>query len=415
MMQPSAVTATGETPRPPRLRLDYVEGLRGLTALYVVYHHAYMDLRYRDGGVGIPASLLKLFKFLDFGHYAVDIFIVLSGYCLMLPIVASADFKLRGGLRAYIARRARRILPPYYAALALSIAAIPALNAVSLIGSQARGGAVAVVTPAVLAAHLLLLHNVIPGAVLFSNPPLWSVATEWQIYFLFPLLLIIWRRTGFAAAVVIAFAIGLAPHLLAPHLLDRAYPWYIGLFAFGMLGAWINFASESISQWLRDNLPWGLFTAALFGGLALGGVRFSGWYASHRWIADPLFGLATLCLLVYCTEESRRLEGRRLLFRLFDQATCRHLGAFSYSLYLIHFPIVTLLGLICSRAIPEGGMRAAALLTLCGPLCLSAAYLFYRVCERPFLVSVGSRSRREAVLDRKIDSETVSDPVRPGR
>src|SRR5215218_948233 len=65
----------------------------------------------------------------------------------------------------------------------------------------------------------------------------WSVATEWQIYFLFPLLLLpLWRRFGSACAVAAAAVVGLLPHFLLPESrnLDWACPWFLGLFAMGM-------------------------------------------------------------------------------------------------------------------------------------------------------------------------------------
>src|SRR4051812_41118914 len=56
-----------------------------------------------------------------FGHEAVAIFIVLSGYCLMLPVARRGESQLKGGFGSYLGRRAFRILPPYFAALGLSL------------------------------------------------------------------------------------------------------------------------------------------------------------------------------------------------------------------------------------------------------------------------------------------------------
>ena len=110
---------------------------------------------------------------LGYGHLAVDVFIVLSGYCLMLPVAASADLKLRGGLIGYIKRRAWRIVPPYYAALCVAL--IIALT----------NGAYHMFSPGDVAAHLLLIHNLNPDWLYSINAPMWSIAVEWQIYFVF--------------------------------------------------------------------------------------------------------------------------------------------------------------------------------------------------------------------------------------
>src|SRR5581483_5580771 len=95
-------------------------------AVYVVLFHA---------GVGftssaLPRAALTLRRALSYGHDAVAVFIVLSGYCLMLPVVRGGG-ELAGGFAGYISRRARRILPPYYVTLVVSLLliwSVPALQ-----------------------------------------------------------------------------------------------------------------------------------------------------------------------------------------------------------------------------------------------------------------------------------------------
>src|SRR5689334_14181642 len=105
---------------PAQAHLDYLDGLRALAALFVLFCHAlqspwpYIYSRY-------PPPALHLFTgWLYHGHFAVDVFIVLSGFCLMLPVVRG-DGTLRGGAKRFFRRRARRILPTYYGALAFSL------------------------------------------------------------------------------------------------------------------------------------------------------------------------------------------------------------------------------------------------------------------------------------------------------
>src|SRR5205807_888516 len=103
-----------------------------------------------------------------FDHYAVTTFIVISGFCLMLP-VAIAGGTLKGGAKQFYQRRARRILPPYYAALALSVAI-----------ALARG---VPVTNGSLISHALLIHDFGASWIFDINGALWSIAVEWQLYF----------------------------------------------------------------------------------------------------------------------------------------------------------------------------------------------------------------------------------------
>ncbi len=100
----------------------FVEGMRAICAIYVVLHHAWVDTWNIFIGER-PGNLMSLLTgWLAFGHEAVTVFIAISGFCLMLPA-------LRAGMtlpskKRFFARRAMRILPPYYAALAFSILVI---------------------------------------------------------------------------------------------------------------------------------------------------------------------------------------------------------------------------------------------------------------------------------------------------
>lgn len=144
----------------PKLRLDYLDGLRGLSALYVVLLHVSQIVNDRLHGDGILSTAYPVM--LKYGRNAVGIFIVLSGYCLMLPVVRSEEGQLRGGVVQYIKRRARRILPPYYAALILSLlitAFVPTnypFMGFTLNLPQSD------FTLGILLSHFLLLHNLKP-------------------------------------------------------------------------------------------------------------------------------------------------------------------------------------------------------------------------------------------------------------
>src|SRR5258708_40112679 len=100
----------------PAARFDYLDGLRGAAALYVVLYHVYLELALSGEWNRLPAFVRYSAGWLQFCHVSVGVFIVLSGFCLMLPVARSSDRQLPGGLGQYFVRRARRILPPYYAA-----------------------------------------------------------------------------------------------------------------------------------------------------------------------------------------------------------------------------------------------------------------------------------------------------------
>ncbi len=312
------------------LRLDFLDGLRGLAALFVVLHHMHQETTYTVlDHAALPPRLLSLTSWLELGHYGVAVFIVLSGYSLMLPVVRSGTGQLKGGFGRYIQRRARRILPPYYIALAISLllfAIVPALH-------HPQGTRIEADFPAwepnAIWTHLLLVHNLTPWTFKI-NGPMWSVATEWQIYFLFPLLLLpVWKRFGSVTAVIVGFGLGLAPHLLF-NVGDGAYPWYIGLFAMGMMGAALSFSRHSGAASLLDKMPWLLLSLLCTLGLIVTIKKWHGYAAPP----DALAGAATMCLLVGCAYQFQ--QGRNsLLLRFFRRKGLVQIGLFSYSLYLI--------------------------------------------------------------------------------
>jgi peptidoglycan/LPS O-acetylase OafA/YrhL len=167
-VQPKEVVKQG------RLQLAYLDGLRAVCALFVVAYHAYLAVFIQSSPTGIITLVSHP---TSYGHLAVPIFIVISGFCLMLPIITN-DGVLRGGARQFFYKRARRILPPYYSAMILFILGRYFIERETILIND-------------IITHSLLIHNFFPEYIRSKsvNPSFWSIAIEWQIYFLFPILL----------------------------------------------------------------------------------------------------------------------------------------------------------------------------------------------------------------------------------
>lgn len=389
------------------LRLDYLDGLRGLAALYVVAHHAFMQSTHAADRINHATPLVRSMKWLDFGHYAVAIFIVLSGYCLMLPAARSADGALRGGFVGYISRRAKRILPPYYAALLLTLVLVwfvPGLSFFDYVHWD-------VTLPAFkldsIGAHLLLIHNLKKEWIYNISHPLWSVATEWQIYFIFPLFLWCWRKLGNVGLLLASFGFGLIPYFAAKmivpkYAMELACPWFIALFGLGMLGAAINFSAKPAIERLRTGAPWGVLSVVLSAAFMLlaafwrtpaGVPATEDW--NVMWVMDALVGAATMCLIIYCTRAAIEREATRwpIALRVLNGKFAVGLGAFSYSLYLMHAPLVAWMHLHL-RATTLSETTIFWIMLLVGvPLISLACWLFYLVCERPFVTKAHGKKK----------------------
>jgi peptidoglycan/LPS O-acetylase OafA/YrhL len=362
------------------VRLAYLDGLRAAASLYVVMFHAVLGFA-PESLVG-PWRLMR--RAFAFGHEAVAIFIVLSGYCLMLPLARRGVLSV--DLGTFLKRRAFRILPPYFACLVLSLAllALPVLrtpNTGTIWDNSLPGfGFGAIVS------HLLLVHNWSPLWGYQINGPLWSVASEWQIYFFFPLVLLpVWRRAGAVSMLAVAALLGFLPLLFWAGPAHVAIPWYLLLFAFGMSSATLGFSDAALAQRWRQRAPLGPICAACWAicfALSMGLPKF--WFSSKP-VTDVLVGLASATLLAFLTRRANaETVSRGLLLRVLESRPLVGVGHFSYSLYLTHLPIVAL-SYFALRAQLAGPWLVLALAAISLVLALALAYGFFLVVERRFI------------------------------
>lgn len=395
--------------RRPRVHLDFLDGLRGLAAMYVVCFH-FLALN----TAGLPHWARHAVSWSNFGHSAVNLFIVLSGFSLMLPVAYSQDKLLRGGTRLYLKRRAWRILPPYYVALGLSLVALLASpQGMAALRGHAAADWSSNFTVGSLLSHLAVIQNLSPEWAGRSNMALWSVATEWQIYFVFPLLLLpVWRRFGGAAAVMAGFGAGLLPLFLTRYDLSAACFWYIGLFALGMMGAILCAHSLQLktgglsSSGYPSNRKLLCLTLLLLLGyfamlkiLPAHSLINAGYYRFYlcQTVKDGLVGGLALCLILYCargvSQRQEEAPAPRILL-LLESSVTRTLGLFSYSLYLTHCVVLQEADIV-TAALHLSPVGALAFRTFVGlPAALGFAFAFHKLFEKPFMTRFQKQSEK---------------------
>ena len=379
----SAVTSTSRLGQ----HLRYLDSIRGLSALYVTACHAYLMYAPDFYGQSIRTGAGSLFwgtSWLMFGRSAVAVFIVLSGYCLMLPVVRSPTWETRSTFWRFMARRARRILPPYYGALGISVALIAMVPDLSDPAINEWHKSFPAITSGAVVSHVLLVHNYFPAYQYAIDHPLWSIATEWQIYFLFPLLVAIGRRRGDFSIVTTAGAITIALNLFILNVWPDHNPWppqFVGLFGFGMACAAWNFPSKAGGAPLEP-LRWSRQATVLLTVGLISNVVFAG--TGQQQIPDVLIGGGIGCAMVYLTNEISK--GRRpAMLRLLERRPLVGLGRFSYSLYLIHAPLLALFYLLARALNLSPVAFQCFILVIAVPMTVAASYLFFLVFERPFL------------------------------
>jgi peptidoglycan/LPS O-acetylase OafA/YrhL len=306
-----------------------------------------------------------------YGHMAVAIFIVVSGFSLGMAPMRNGG-SLSGGVRRFLRRRAWRILPAYWAALILSI-----LVTAVLLRPEIGPGA----WTRTLIVHGLLLQDVVGSET--PNGALWSIAIEWQIYFVFPLILLIGRRTSVSIAVLITAVAVLLAHAAAGlgsplHKIDGFTPQFLALFTLGTLAVWLG-AGDRASR-LRRPLA-AVATVALGSFLLLAATQGSEWMVARFFWMDLLFGVGVASVLALI-----HAGGFVPVRRILASRMALWLGLFSYSLYLVHAPIVGALEKYAFGPMdlpPLAKFGVALALGL--PVILALAYGFHLLFEAPFL------------------------------
>jgi peptidoglycan/LPS O-acetylase OafA/YrhL len=343
-------------------RIVGLDGIRGLAALFVLVHHCFLA-----SFPGYPRMTGPWWAgWMIYGHLAVVVFIVLSGFSLA---VAPARHGWRlNGMGRYAHRRAWRILSAYWPALVFSMLMVWAIPQLGDGTPNARSAVV----------YGLLIQDVVGAPS--PNGAFWSIAIEAQLYVLLPLLLVVVRRRGLAlmllAVSVPVLVIGtFGPSVPVIGLFDRFTPQLAVGFAAGVLCAGLATAE----RWRGLPFLW-LAVGAALPPLALIALMGSTWSIEHYfWVDLGVIPAIALLLAAIGAGQARRVGGA------LDVAPLRSLGGFSYSLYLIHGPLVGMVAvLLVGPRVGSGVPTLLATLVIAVPLALVAARLFAAVFDLPF-------------------------------
>jgi len=301
-----------------------LDSLRGLAALCVVLFHI--------GNFGAIANLPPF----RHGWLMVDFFFVLSGFV----IAASYGERLAHGFSraGFMLLRLGRVVPLHLAVVAVMAVAEfllfrPWLNERHEIVLLVQGG--------------LLLDGLSTGAGNFYAPVSWSISVEIMLYYAAAVLLPLGRKGLAVAAVTIAlsiaalatgwnhfgfgvllqrgvlgFALGMTCYALHHRIRIELHAWMLTILEMAVVGAVI---------WrLQDPVPSGVSMLS----------------------ADPLFALVVFVFAKDGGAVSRLLQTR----------VPKALGRLSYSIYMIHVPVLMaldgLLPVIAARLVPSASPRA---------------------------------------------------------
>lgn len=365
------------TPPMPSRRYRSLDGLRGVAALIVVFFHTLETIRPSLIAISgdhpldpwTPYGLLMStpLAILVAGSQSVAIFFVLSGFVLAMPIVSMKHFDWID----YYPRRLVRLYLPAIASLLLSVVlilAIPRHANVAVPGSWLVVWNALTVDPAQVLNEATLM-NIVSS----YNGPLWSLMFEVTFSLLLPAFIVIGiltaRRWLFAvAATFLVIFVGRIGSNLGFYWLP---PFFLGTLLALRLDVVISVAAR-VNRTRWSVLVWGatlVFACAL---IIAGALLPPGFFAGHlRGAAGSTLVILGAVLLVITAIASRGVA------RVLELRPIQWLGRISFSLYLVHVPILVSLAFL----IGPSHWRLIAVVGI--PLALLVGWLFSQFVELP--------------------------------
>ncbi|MEW6590674.1 MAG: acyltransferase [Pseudomonadota bacterium] len=342
-----------------------LDGLRGLAVALVLLRHAAYLGGYQDS---LPPVLGT---FMLNGWVGVDLFFILSGFLISRPFFSGRPF----AWKPYLTRRALRILPPYLFVLGAVVAGwVPFY----VFNQNDLGWRVFY--------HLLFLQDYLRSDIVIA---FWSLGVEEKFYLLAPVLLPLILRTPNVRLqfLLLAAVLSLGPltRALTVCLLGPAanYPEFFGLY-------------RSPFHACLDGLFWGVLLARLeamptpwatlarakrlfwIGGAALASLMISHELLDHIGVTESVLRPTCIGLIMTLLVGAAVFGGAP---HVFEWSVARWLGRISYSLYLIHIPLIYPAAKLTHLL--EGSF--ALFLLIYTTLVLAVSHLMHVLVEQPFL------------------------------
>lgn len=350
------------------VRLPYMPGVDGLRALAVA-----TVFMYHAGATWLPGGFL-----------GVDFFLVISGYLITSLLVAEQQGTGRLDLWRFWLRRARRLLPALFLALAGTLIAMLILHWEEV--ARLKG---AVLASLAYVTNWYFVVADVPYFEQFGRPNvfthLWSLAVEEQFYLFWPLVLavvlIVFRLPvwvlGVLAAAGATFSTWWAWHLYDPYEL----PWRIyygtdtravGLFV-GILGAVLLPPGrlKAMGSWVARAGIEVLGLAALVG--VLWCMFTINEFESPLYQGGFLLLAVPAIVLIIVTAHPQSWMGR-----FWGLPILVWVGQRSYGMYLYHWPVLML-----TRANEDVPLSGAPLVAIQVILVVGISALSYTYVEQP--------------------------------
>jgi peptidoglycan/LPS O-acetylase OafA/YrhL len=359
----------------------FLDGLRGFAALYVLLCHARMFLweGYSKGFLLhkneysiVNKISVYLLTAVRFGHEMVLLFFVLSGFLIHLKYAKNIanNESDKFNWPDYIKRRLKRIYPPFLFSILLTycldhIGHLYFPNPYNKVDPNdfSIGNAYDIKT---LLGNLVFLMqvNVDPWG---SNTPTWSLKFEWWFYMLYPFVLFVNRKSVLYSFMLVGglFLISFFQPLWMPELFKQIFAaiicWWLG---------------AVLADVYNDRISISFGTLSLFSFLL---PLLAVYSVSNIQLHDLLWSIGFMGLIALLFH----LKSKGISTNLLDKM--KFLGDFSYTLYIIHFPILVLLSGVLLKYTKGQYPQHLGYVLIGSLFCLIISYLLHFVVEKPFI------------------------------
>lgn len=345
----------------PKRRLDFLDNLRGLAALYVLVFHVY---RAPQPNLTPPDELAA---FLMHGGSGVVLFFVISAFslCLTMPRHISTGQPAL----SFATSRYFRIAPLFYVLVVHGV-----ITAYLLYGWLP--------IPGLILSQAVFVFNLIPGWARSNVAGGWTVGTEMLFYAAFPVLYFLlksWRQRTvlFVASIAVAYyfaAYGgsmFGSDAIFEHYRVTSIVMHFPTFVLGML------VFDAYTAW-RSAPQAGLIGNSFMAvGVVLLASQIAG-FVSFGWLQPThISGLSYAAILLGAALSTPKVLTSRVL---------SFYGRISYSLYLWHIPVIVLLTPTLQsvyRIDMSDWIRFPIVTSIVLSISTLLAYLSYRWIEMP--------------------------------
>jgi peptidoglycan/LPS O-acetylase OafA/YrhL len=354
-------------------RIPAIDGLRSIAVLGVLWVHIWSFYDNIPWKVGVDLN-----RIISFGGNGVDLFFVISGFCMYLMYGSKVKEFSTGSFLNFLKLRWLRIAPAFYVLIV-----IESLRLLWITGNLPIRQCFY---------HLLFLNIFIPKNIF--SPHYWSLATEFHFYVLFPFIFLFtknYKQILIRTVILMIICLIIRIFLFKEHQADIALRetisspeiWYRFIeFGFGIIAAIVFIHYKILPRWISGAKGFIIGLIISYSGRIFMSTDFVNYFGKMAFVfrafGEPVmtlgFGLMLLNVVTSDNMFSKILSLKPFLF----------IGKISYSMYLWHFLLALYISEYCKTHFGINLMSMNLCLLLSLSILVMISWISFRLFEAPY-------------------------------